>query len=87
MRNVFKYKIPVEDEFELKLPMLAKILTIQTQHGMPNIWVLVDTDNPMETRKFKTFGTGHTIPDEKLDYVATYLIENDALVFHVFEVM
>lgn len=87
MKTIWKYKVPVNDVFELKLPMLAKILTIQKQHDIPNIWALVDTDNQMETRHFVCFGTGHAIPDKGLNYIGTYLIENDMLVLHVFEVI
>lgn len=70
----------------LDMPKSAKVLTVQTQGETPCLWALVDTNAPTERRSFRTFGTGHKIPDnEKLDYICTYQLDGGQFIFHVFE--
>jgi len=52
-------------------------------------WVLLDNEDikGLELRTYITFGTGHHI-DEKysdFEFVGTFLLNEGALVFHVFE--
>jgi hypothetical protein len=95
MHSVYKYPIPVEDEFTISMPTGAVVLTVQTQRrgqgGLareePNIWALVDPTAPHEPRHFRLAGTGHPIEEEELGrYVGTFLVRDGQLVFHVWEV-
>lgn len=58
------WKFPVEEKntFSLTMPMGAKILCVQVQHGAPQIWAVVTESGNMETRTFRLAGTGHEIP-------------------------
>lgn len=80
---------------EISLPSFAQILGIQTQVQtedesnilVPTMWVLVDTDQPIETRKFYTIGTGYEIDKEifhRLKYISTFQL--GPYVFHTFEI-
>jgi hypothetical protein len=93
MLRIYKYTIPVEDEFVLQLPAEAQVLDVQTQHGWPQLWALIDPKASTESRRFILRGTGHDIrhyTTETLKYCGTFQLQsgqlNGQLVFHVFEV-
>lgn len=88
MRKIFKYDVDINDYFTLELPKRAKILTVQSQRGVPYLWILVDPEEKLMKRTFRVAGIGHIIdePDEKLNYINTFQLYNGDLVFHLFEV-
>jgi len=69
----------------IEMPAGALVLTVQTQHGEPQIWALVDPTRQKVRRRFRTYGTGHVVPDYPGEYVGTFQLSGGALVFHVFE--
>ena len=87
MKTIYKYTIPVEDNFSLELPKGAEILTVQEQHGSPQIWALVNPDTSFtETRNFRLAGTGHLIEEkEGLEYIGTFQLSDGAFIGHLFE--
>ncbi len=87
--RVFKYPVPVEDKFTLTLPVGAKVLDVQAQHGEPQLWALVrDPWVHEHQRTFILRGTGHPIEEaaDRLSYCGTFQMSRGHLVFHVFEV-
>ena len=88
MKTIWKYTILISDVFSLELPQGAKILTVQEQYGKPQIWVLVNSDNPLETRIFRLVGTGHPIEieDSKLEYIGTFQVAGGSFIGHLFEI-
>jgi len=71
------------------LPRDAKILTVQTQRGAPQLWAMVDSETKKVTRYFRLSGTGHPLGDDYLkiiNYIGTFQMGNGALVFHLFEI-
>ena len=84
MRKVYKYDIPMEDEFTLDLPTGSQILTAQSQFNQPKLWVLVDPDKPKKPAKFRLAGTGHPIDDRVGQYICSFQLHGGALVFHLF---
>jgi len=89
MITIYKYQIPIEDYFTLELPKQARILTIQIQREMPQLWAIVDPEAEKETRYFRLSGTGHPLGEDYLriiNYIETFQMENGALVFHLFEI-
>lgn len=85
MKQVWKWTLYPKSIIEV--PVGAKILTIQEQNGEPQIWMLVDPDAPKCKRRFLSYGTGHEMPDDPGQYVGTFQLKDDGLVFHVFEVL
>lgn len=69
----------------IDMPHGAKILTVQMQHGEPQLWALVDPGAKTYPRTFHTYGTGYTLPDYPGKYVGTFQMAVGSLVFHVFE--
>jgi len=89
MLTIFKYPIPLEDHFTLEMLKGAKILTIQTQRGTPQLWAMVDSETEKEKRYFRLAGTGHPLGDDYLriiNCIGTFQMGNGALVFHLFEI-
>lgn len=85
MKKIFKYQLETTDDQFVKMPKGAAVLTVQAQHNNPCIWVEVDPDAPTIKRRFFTYGTGHPMRHvDNGDYVGTYQIQNDTLVFHVY---
>ena len=81
------WKFPVKPEMSLSLPRGAQILTVQSQHGTPQMWVQIDTEAPPreETRHFVAFGTGDRFDSAGLTYIGTFQVESGMLVFHLYE--
>ena len=85
MKTIYKYTIPVTDDFTLKLPKGAKILTFQAQNDTPCIWAVVDDIAELETVHFKLLETGHPAGNiDPMKYIGTALIAGGALVWHLF---
>ena len=90
MKTIYKYElIPSGNTIIVSMPKDSKLLHIHEQRGDMFIWAMVDTDNEVEDRQFKIFGTGHEIPkdDEHLLYIGTVHLNHLELVFHVFEIL
>jgi hypothetical protein len=91
MRTIWKYDIPLDDVFSIEMPKESKILTIATQRGQPRIWVEVPAYPTQQEdtirRLFYLLGTGIVALDlTNLEYIGSFLILNDSLVFHLYVV-
>ncbi len=71
-------------EFELEMPRNSDILCVQTQHGYPYVWAIVDDEAPKGMRRFVVVGTGWDLPADigRSDYIGTY--QDGGFVWHVF---
>jgi hypothetical protein len=91
MRIIYKYEIPVEDEFILDLPLDSEVLCVQVQKGKPYIWVSCDYHTvsacpPLgRNRNFCLRGTGFVFEDKSNTerYIGTF--QFDGFVGHLFE--
>lgn len=89
MNVIYKYPIETKDEFTIELPRNAKLLTVQIQHHLACLWVLLDKDAEKTNRKFALIGTGNPVPYdiEDVEYINTFQLYNGDLVFHLFEIL
>ena len=86
MKQIWKYSLPVQDEFVIEMMVGAKILCVQSQQGVGQIWAVVTEHTGEEIRTFKTIGTGHDIEDAELammEYIGTY--QSGQYAWHIFE--
>jgi hypothetical protein len=83
MKTIWKWTL--QPETTINMPHGAKLLAVQEQRGEPQLWALVDPGAKTYPRTFRVYGTGHNLPDDPGKYVGTFQIQNEALVFHVFE--
>jgi hypothetical protein len=82
MKTIWKYPIPMEDQFDLHVPEGGKLLAIQIQGVNPVMWFEVEqTHNPTE-RSFHIVGTGHHVPDDVI-YCGTFQL--GLFVWHIYE--
>ena len=82
--TVWKYDIPFDAEFGLRMPKGARPLHVDLQGQLPRLWALIpDTEAETEIRLFIHAGTGHKLPNYRLHFIGTYF--TGGLVFHVFE--
>jgi hypothetical protein len=84
MQTIRKFRLGVEDRVELSLPVGAQVLCVQTQDGVPCLWVLVDPDETPEMRAFRIYATGQPIDGYPGEYVGTVQSLEGQFVFHVF---
>jgi hypothetical protein len=83
--KILKWTLTVTDLQTLHIHKGAKLLKVQAQDGIPQLWALVDEMEPIVPRNFATYGTGNLIHDGPGEYVGTYGIHGGYLIFHVFE--
>lgn len=90
MRKIYKYQIPIIDEFEIEMPIEHETLCVQNQRSVPCIWVIADPEDVKKRVKFRIHGTGHPIDEEeyydKYAYVGTFQQLDGDLVWHLFEI-
>lgn len=87
MKTIWKYPIHVTDEIRLEMPMGSTVLDIQVQNNSLCLWALIDTTIPLETRRFRIFGTGNPfdLGDEwSCEFIAT--VQMPPFVWHIFEI-
>jgi hypothetical protein len=85
MNCVFKYPIHPGD-VAIEMPIGARVLSVQVQHGEAVIWALVNSLELKELRKFVVVGTGHPCPDVGR-FIGTFQLPDldGSWVFHLFE--
>ena len=67
---IYKYQMPVLEQFKMELPANAEIIRVDDQDGMFWMWAVVNTNAPIEPRYFRAFKTGAEIPDHlELRYI------------------
>ena len=88
MLTIHQFPILKKDHFSLKMPQGAKILTVQVHYGKPQIFLLVNTKRPRETRKFRLVATGNPIEEaeELLNYIGTFHLKGIGVTCHLFEI-
>lgn len=98
-QRIYKYQIPIADEFSIKMPDHSVILHVGVQEKreerwgttenvvvnsqIPCMWVKVNRVAPDVERKFYLVGTGHPLPVGATYHVGT--ISHGPFVWHLFE--
>lgn len=82
--TIWKFPLTVTDEQVIDIPAGAKLLSVQTQLGIPCLWALVEPTNRKEKRRFFMNGTGHEV-DHACPFIGTFQINGGILVFHLFD--
>lgn len=82
MITVWKFKLPIDQDFTLEMPMGALYGRVDSQNGIGVLWAQVDTNKQNQTRRLGVFGTGQPIPEGSA-YIGTWQDEL-GLVWHLF---
>ena len=86
MATIWKYPIPLQDEFTIQMPDGAQILYVQAQNNMAYMWARVLTEQSVVDRNFRLRGTGHFI-DLDCIHIGSFMLYGGDFVFHLFEVL
>ena len=62
-KTIWKYQMPVQERFIMRLPAGAEIIRMTDQGGMFWLWAVVDTRLPDETRHFVAVKCGGNVPE------------------------
>lgn len=86
MQKIFKYPIPITDEFVIEMPAMHQPLKVGIQASEPVLWAMVNSHTESVNVTFRIFGTGHEIENpDKLQYISTFQLRG--LVWHLFKVL
>lgn len=90
MKTIYKYALPIEDKFVIKLPVLALIRTVlvDQKDDSAYLYAEVDTNSETELRTFEVFGTGHEISYDmgtNRIYLGTIQLCQGGFIGHVYE--
>lgn len=85
--NIWKFAIGVgTGPQHVPMPAGARLLSVQLQDGLPQLWALCDTGAPQVLRWIEAFGTGDEVTAEAgstLDFLAT--LQVGPAVLHYFD--
>ena len=86
MNTIWKFELEDTDEQTIEAPDNSKVLTVQVQHGITCLWMLVDPNTPVRKYGVRIFGTGHpvNISGDDWVYAGTYQLHNGLFIGHVF---
>jgi hypothetical protein len=79
-KQIWKFEIK---EGSIRMPIGAKILSVQSQRERGMIWALVDPNAEDEPRSFAVVGTGESFDETNMTYIGTY--QESPFVWHLFE--
>lgn len=60
---IFKYQMPVQESFTMRLPTNSEIIRMAAENGMFWLWAVVDTNADDEERQFHSVKCGGAMPD------------------------
>jgi len=84
--RIYKYPVPIADNFIIEMPLQAQILSFQAQYDVLNLWAAVWPNSSLEERKFSIIGTGHDIDmDYVKKFIGTVQVMSGKFVWHLFE--
>ena len=82
MYTIWKYELTLGDK-TINVPIGARFLDVQMQHGKPLLWALVDSEAEKVDIDIRIVGTGHDATEiAGMPHVSTF--QMGPLVWHVF---
>ena len=85
MKTIWKFELTPNRIQSIPMPFGAQLLTVRTKGDAPLLWALVDPDMPTEERYLGIYTTNTAVPDDPGKYIGTFLIYEESLEFHLFE--
>lgn len=85
MTTIWKYKLNITDRQVIMMPVGAKILAVQVQHGEPCLWARIHPNREEKKRLIKIYGTGNNELMDEDRYIGTFQMADGDFIWHVFE--
>lgn len=84
--KIYKYPLSISDNFTIRMPIGAEILSFQNQFDIPTLWAAICPNSSLEDRKFSIVGTGDDIDMELVKkFIGTVQVMGGFFVWHLFE--
>ena len=80
--TIWKFSFKALPLQEFNIPYGARLLHVGSQQDVPTLWVAVNPEQPLESRRFWIVGTGGEIPRDAT-YVGTSV--GSVFVWHIYE--
>lgn len=85
MITIHKYQFQIADKVTIQMPQGARVISVQLQNGVPTMWAMVVTDMKMISHEFRVYGTGHELDTFAIQGKHLGTIQQNGLVWHIFE--
>jgi len=88
-KTIWKYQIPILEEFTINLPINAEIIRFANEDGLLWLWAIVDPNIDLESRTIYAFKTGAEMPTDKtLGYLgmAPIYIQQELMLYYFEEI-
>jgi hypothetical protein len=82
--TIWKFPLVIDDRQEVEVPDGARFLSIQTQNGLPCMWLAVDPKAAKTKVALRCFGTGHKLPIGWDHWVFLGTVQTGQFVWHYF---
>ena len=82
---IWKFPLVIEDVQIIELPRNYEILTIQVQNGIACLWAMVSPEVPKEKIIIEIICTWEPFSIAERQYIGTFQVFEEQLVFHVFK--
>jgi len=83
-RTIWKYDLEGKEEQTIQIPKGASVLTVDTQDGLPKLWLAVCPEEKKQLVRVAIIGTGKPLWCDGWIYAGSFKMRQDILVFHVF---
>lgn len=83
MKKIYKYELPIGGGAITIDDPIEKVLSVQSQHGVPTMWAMIDFDLPNKSTHIISVGTGWEIAAGVDEYIGTVQDEH-GFVWHYF---
>lgn len=87
MKTIWKYTLEITDRQSISMPIRADILSVAVQNDQICLWASVETTEEELRREIVIVGTGNQMPEDRMRFIGTVLTHQDALVWHIYEVL
>jgi len=83
-KTIWKYQIPVKENFTIDLPIGAEIIRFENENGLLWLWAVVEPQASTEERRLLAFKTGAEIPAVPLKYLgcAAIFIQAELMLYY-----
>jgi len=85
-KEIWKFELMVKNP-HIKMPIGAKILSLQNQRQRPTLWVEVNSRHELEERVFMFVDTGEEFTFTNGKYIGTVLMDAASVVWHLYELV
>jgi len=86
-KTIWKYQIPILEDFTVDLHEGAEIIRFANEGGMLWLWAIVEPNAPIKPKRILAFKTGAEMPMDNLNYLGCAAIHIQAeLMLYYFEI-